>query len=181
MRLKSLTALVLLASFSFASPAGAHDLLIDIDPAPAAVLDSSEFEAKLTFNNPLLVVDGEVNAEVATKLDGSQSWVNHEISVVGRELLAQIKLTESGAYNLRWKVVSSDGHPISGESTFTLKIDGASSSGDSTSPIVIAPSPEPQEVSEGGSMVGFWIGLAMVVLGVIFAPIGLIIRRRARS
>jgi len=28
-------------------------------------------------------------------------------------------------------------------------------------------------------MVGFYIGLAMVVLGVIFAPIGLVIRRRA--
>ena len=181
MRLKSLTALVLLASFSFAPPAGAHDLLIDIEPAPAALLDKSEFEAKLTFNNPLLVVEGESNAEVATKLSGTQVWVNHEISVVGAELFAQIKLTESGAYDLRWKVVSSDGHPISGESTFTLEIDGDSNSEDSTAPIVIAPSPEPQEVSSGGSMIGFYIGLAMVILGVIFAPIGLIIRRRARS
>jgi methionine-rich copper-binding protein CopC len=181
MRLKSLTALVLLASFSFASPAGAHDLLIDIDPAAEALIEQGEFEAKLTFNNPLLVVAGETNAELATKLVGSQSWVNHEISVMGQELLAQVKLTEPGDYDLRWKVISSDGHPISGDSTFTLEIDSSSNSEDSSAPIVIAPSPEPQEGSEGDSMIGFYIGLAMVILGVIFAPIGLIIRRRARS
>jgi hypothetical protein len=76
-------------------------------------------------------------------------------------------------------VVSSDGHPISGESTFTLELT-TSQPQEIEAPILISPAPI-QESGEGGSMIGFYIGLAMVVLGVIFAPIGLMIRRRARK
>jgi hypothetical protein len=78
-------------------------------------------------------------------------------------------------------VVSSDGHPISGDSTFTLQIDSSSNQEDLDAPIVIAPAPIAEQGAEEGSLVGFYIGLAMVILGVIFAPIGLMIRRRARK
>ena len=179
MRLKSSLALALLATVIFAFPAKGHDLLIDIQPASQAVLTEGSFEAKLTFNNPLLVVEGETNAELSTKPVGSDDWVSHEIAVMDSVLTAQINLSESGDYDLRWKVVSSDGHPISGESTFTLEL-ATSQPQETEAPILIAPAPI-QESGEGDSMVGFYIGLAMVVLGVIFAPIGLMIRRRARK
>lgn len=179
MRFKSSLAFALLATVFFAFPAKGHDLLIDIQPASEAVLTEGSFEAKLTFNNPLLVVEGETNAELSTKPVGSVDWVSHEIVVMDSVLTAQINLNESGDYDLRWKVVSSDGHPISGESTFTLEL-GSSEEQETDAPILIAPAPT-QEQDSGGSMVGFYIGLAMVVLGVIFAPIGLMIRRRARK
>jgi methionine-rich copper-binding protein CopC len=179
MRLKSSLALALLATVMFAFPASGHDLLIDIEPSSQAVLTEGSFEAKLTFNNPLLVVEGETNAELSTKPLGSGEWVSHEIVVMDSVLTAQINLSEAGDYELRWKVVSSDGHPISGESTFTLELE-ASQPQDTESPILIAPAPI-QEQGSGDSMVGFYIGLAMVILGVIFAPIGLMIRRRARK
>jgi methionine-rich copper-binding protein CopC len=181
MRLKSSIALGLLATLLFTFPAKAHDLLIEIDPAPGAVVTEGSFEATLTFNNPLLVIEGETNAELATKLVGSADWVNHEVTIVDQVLTAQISLSESGDYDLRWKVVASDGHPISGYSTFTLEIQGSDTSEDSESPILIAPAPISEQASGEGSLVGFYIGLAMVILGVIFAPIGLMIRRRARK
>jgi methionine-rich copper-binding protein CopC len=179
MRLKSSLALALLAVFMVVFPAQGHDLLIDMQPAAAEVITEGSFEAKLTFNNPLLVVEGETNAELSTKPVGSDDWVSHKIIVVDSVLTAQINLSESGDYDLRWKVVSSDGHPISGKSTFSLELE-ASQQQETEAPILIAPAPT-QEQSSGGSMVGFYIGLAMVVLGVIFAPIGLMIRRRARK
>lgn len=179
MRFKSSLAFALLATVLFAFPAKGHDLLIDIQPASEAVLTEGSFEAKLTFNNPLMVVEGETNAELSTKPVGSVDWVSHEIVVMDSVLTAQINLNESGDYDLRWKVVSSDGHPISGESTFTLEL-GSSEEQETDAPILIAPAPT-QEQDSGGSMVGFFIGLAMVVLGIIFAPIGLMIRRRARK
>jgi methionine-rich copper-binding protein CopC len=179
MRLKSSLALALLATVIFAFPAKGHDELIDIQPASGAVLTEGSFEAKLTFNNPLLVVEGETNAELSTRPVGSDEWVPHEIVIMDSVLTAQINLTEAGDYDLRWKVVSSDGHPISGESTFTLEI-GSPQQQETEAPILIAPAPI-QESNQGGSMVGFYIGLGMVVLGVIFAPIGLMIRRRARK
>jgi methionine-rich copper-binding protein CopC len=175
MRLKSLMALSLMGTLLLAPSASSHDLLLDINPAAGAVLTDGRFDAKLTFNNPLLVVAGESNAQLATRPVGSIDWTEHEVSVSDRALTARVVLTQAGEYDLRWKVVSSDGHPISGTSTFTLKIE----SSNDPSPSVIAPgSPEAPEDSEQ-SMVGFYVGLAMVVLGVIFAPIGLVIRRRA--
>lgn len=181
MRLKLSIAFALLATLVFAYPAKAHDQLIEIEPAPGAVVNEGSFEAKLTFNNPLLVVEGETNAELLTKLVGSEDWVNHEVAIVDQMLSAQITLSEAGEYDLRWKVVSSDGHPISGDSTFTLEIPDSEKTSDSESPILIAPSPTGEQVTEERSLVGFYIGLAMVILGVIFAPIGLMIRRRARK
>jgi copper resistance protein C len=181
MRLKSSIALTLLATLCFAYPAKAHDLLIAIEPAAGAVVTESSFEAKLTFNNPLLVVEGETNAELSTKPVGSTEWVNHDLEIVGPVLTAQVSLSEPGEYDLRWKVVSSDGHPISGDSMFTLEIEGSANAEDSESPILIAPAPISEQASGEGSLVGFYIGLAMVILGVIFAPIGLMIRRRARK
>lgn len=180
MRLKSSIVLALLATVMFAFPAKGHDLLIDIQPAAATVLTEGSFEATLTFNNPLLVVAGETNAELSTKLVGATDWVNHEIEIAGPVLTAQVNLTESGEYDLRWKVVSSDGHPISGESTFSLELSGTSSEEEASAPVLIGPALVEAASQDGGSLVGFYIGLAMVILGVIFAPIGLIIRRRAR-
>lgn len=175
MRLKSSIAIALMGALLFAPSASSHDLLLEINPAAGAVLTDGRFEAKLTFNNPLLVVVGESNAQLATRPVGSSDWIEHEVLVSDRVLTAQVVLTQAGEYDLRWKVVSSDGHPISGTSNFTLNIEGSGES----SPSVIAPGPtEAAEVPER-SMVGFYIGLAMVVLGVIFAPIGLLIRRRA--
>jgi copper resistance protein C len=175
MRLKSAVVLALLGALVFAPQASSHDLLVDIDPKEAAVLTEGNFEAKLTFNNPLLAVAGESNAELATKPVGSSNWTEHEVSVSDRELRARVILTEPGKYDLRWKVVSSDGHPISGTSSFTLDIESAEES----SPVLISPDSSQEPESSEQSMVGFYIGLAMVVLGVIFAPIGLVIRRRA--
>ena len=179
MRLKSSFALALLATIMFAFPAKGHDQLLEIEPASKAVLTDGSFEAKLTFNNTLLVVEGESNAELSIRLAGAVDWVSQEIVVKDSELTSQIDLREAGDYDLRWKVVSSDGHPISGESTFTLELE-TSQPQESEAPILIAPAPI-QESGEGGTMIGFYIGLAMVVLGVIFAPIGLMIRRRARK
>ena len=169
-----------MATIIFAFPAKGHDLLIDIEPAVAAVITEGDFVAKLTFNNPLLVVAGETNAELATKLVGSADWVNHEIEITGQVLFAQVRLSESGDYELRWQVVSSDGHPISGDSTFSLELAVASEDEGSSAPVFIGPALVEAASTDGGSLVGFYIGLAMVIIGVIFAPIGLIIRRRAR-
>ena len=181
MRLRATIALALITPLMFGYPAKAHDVLIDIAPSAGAVVTESNFEAKLTFNNPLLVVAGESNAELATKLVGSTNWLEHDVTIVGPVLTAQISINEPGDYDLRWKVVSSDGHPINGESSFTLLIENASNQEDSESPSLIAPAPTVEQGSGEGSLVGFYIGLAMVILGVIFAPIGLIIRRRARQ
>jgi len=179
MRLKSTVSLALLGTLIFSPQASAHDLLIDISPATGEIIQQGSFEAKLTFNNPLLVIAGESNAQLETKLFGETNWIEHKVLVSDRTLTAYVSLTQPGEYDLRWRVVSSDGHPISGESNFTLDIQAPAEPDSSNS--VIAPSPTGVPDDSERSMLGFYIGLAMVILGVIFAPIGLVIRRRAKK
>jgi methionine-rich copper-binding protein CopC len=167
--------LAMLATAIFAIPAAAHDVLINIEPADKSQITESEFEATLVFNNPLLAIAGESNAELATKLVGETQWVSHEISIVGAVLKAKISLSQPGSYDLRWKVVSSDGHPISGESSFIAEFENLAQSAE---PLVVS---KPASQSTGGSLTGFYIGLAMVALGAVFAPIGMMVRRKARK
>jgi methionine-rich copper-binding protein CopC len=179
MRLKSTVFLALLGTLLFSPAASAHDKLIDISPANGEIIQQGSFEAQLTFNNPLLVIAGESNAQLETKLVGETNWVQHEVLVSDRTLIARVSLTQPGEYDLRWRVVSSDGHPISGESNFTLDIQAPAEPDSPDS--VIAPSPTGVHADSERSMVGFYIGLAMVILGVIFAPIGLVMRKRAKK
>ena len=181
MRLRFTLAIALLSTLVLGSAANSHDLLVDIEPAENSVVTESNFQAVLTFNNPLLVIEGESNAEVATQLVGTEEWQVHEISITDRVLTSSISLSEPGEYLLRWSVVSSDGHPISGESTFTLDIEPLTSPEQSEEPMVISPNPTQEQSASNDSLTGFYIGLGMVALGAIFAPIGLLMRRRAKK
>ncbi len=157
------------------TPAQAHDLLVEITPADGEVVTSSSFQATLTFSNDLLSIDGEQNSALETKLSGTEEWVSHAVLIAGPALTAQIELAESGNYDLRWKVVSSDGHAITGESTLVLELPVEQASPEPA--LLISPASEPDTGIPGG----FYVGLALVALGAVFAPIGLMIRRRAKK
>ena len=158
------------------TPAYAHDLLVDINPAPGEVISTSSFEAVLTFNNPLLVIESETNAEFATKLQGTSDWATHPISIEDKTMVAQVELAEAGAYDLRWSVVGSDGHTISGDSNFVLE---GSASEETAVPYVDI---EPVTTSESQEIPAlFYVGLALVALGAVFAPIGLMMRRKSKK
>jgi hypothetical protein len=130
------------------------------------------------------VIEGQSNAALETKPAESTEWITHPITIEGTTLVAQVDLAETGSYDLRWNVVSSDGHPISGESTFV--VDAAATLG---SEEIAITSEEPEAVAfaepvaEAGSdeiPAGFYIGLLMVALGAVFAPIGLMMRRKSK-
>jgi hypothetical protein len=140
------------------------------------VSSTSSFEAGLTFNTPLLVIESETNAEFATKLHGSSDWATHPISIEDKTMVAQVELTEAGAYDLRWSVVGSDGHTISGDSNFVLE---GSASEETAVPYVDI---EPVATSESQEIPAlFYVGLALVALGAVFAPIGLMMRRKSKK
>jgi methionine-rich copper-binding protein CopC len=160
-----------------AAPAQAHDLLVNISPAQGAVVASSSFEAVLTFNNPLLVIEGETNAELSTKLVDSTEWTAHPLEISGTTLVAQVVVAEAGSYDLRWSAVSSDGHRISGDSTFAVDVAMIE---DGQAVVQTAAEPE-QAATEAQIPAGFYVGLLMVALGAVFAPIGLMMRRRSKK
>lgn len=112
-----------------ASPALAHDELIGTDPAGGAVLASPPTSLTLTFSGILL--DEEGATEVAV-LDASGASLTDGDPVLDGVRVTQALTGEgSGTVTVQWRVVSSDGHPISGEYAFSV--------GDGVAPATPAP------------------------------------------
>lgn len=123
---------------TFAAPTGAHDVLEGAEPSAGETLTEAPGELVLTYSdavqqvgNRVSVTDsaGEVVAEGEPTADGS---------VVTFDLPEDLA---DGSYTTTWRVVSSDGHPISGTTDFTV---AAGSDGAGSSP---AESSEPAESS----------------------------------
>ncbi|MFC7489337.1 MULTISPECIES: copper resistance CopC family protein [unclassified Knoellia] len=105
-----------------ALPASAHSRLISISPADGASVPASPQEIVLTFNEPInpqfvtvRVTDGEGGEVVGEKASTQGAKVTLP---VGDPIAA-------GTYNVVYRVVSADSHPISGSTRFTVAGDPA--------------------------------------------------------
>lgn len=109
--------LALGSAFVVAAPAAAHDELISSDPAEGDQLAVAPETVTLTFSGEILPMGAAV---VVADADGND-WVDGEPE--RRDNVVTVTLTpdmpEAG-YEIRWRVVSEDGHPISGFVPFTI-------------------------------------------------------------
>jgi copper transport protein len=119
---------VVCLSLVVAGPASAHAELLRTDPADGAVLATAPSGVRLTFNEPVQVVreglrifgpDGEERELTGRAVD--------EVAVL--ELPERL---ERGTWIVAWRVVSQDGHPISGALTFSVGVPSAGTVAPST-------------------------------------------------
>jgi len=103
---------------SVASPAFAHDELLGADPAPDAVVETLPASITLTFSGVLLGGDG--TTEVAVTDAGGQSLTDGAPVLDGVRVTQSLTGEASGPVTVKWRVVSSDGHPISGDYSFAV-------------------------------------------------------------
>ncbi|MFJ4038473.1 copper resistance protein CopC [Microbacterium sp. NPDC090007] len=120
LRLRAVVAGVVVAVFAVLAstvPASAHDELLSSSPAAGERLPSAPDEIALRFSADVLDMGAEV---VVADADGTD-WVaaDPEISSGVVTVLLQGAMPDAG-YEVRWRVVSSDGHPISGLIPFTV-------------------------------------------------------------
>lgn len=100
-----------------ASPALAHDQLIGSNPKNGAKLDKQPEWLELEFSGDIQ----EVGTEIQVNHNGKDVSAG-EITVEGRKVTSALPDDlEPGDYEVVWRVVSSDGHPISGTVKFTIK------------------------------------------------------------
>jgi len=120
-RVAALVAALLLAFvvvLAGASPAQAHDELLGSDPAADSSLDALPAQLTLTFSAEIADDEG---ASVVEVTDAAGTTLVDGAPTVHDNVLTQPLAGEaSGAVTVLWKVVSSDGHPISGEFSFTV-------------------------------------------------------------
>jgi methionine-rich copper-binding protein CopC len=107
--------LVLFAPLS----ASAHDSLLASSPEADSTVDTLPAELTLTFSAKLI---DETGATEVVVTDPSGTSVTEGAATVEGAIVTQQLATEApaGAYHVIWKVVSSDGHPTSGEFDFTV-------------------------------------------------------------
>lgn len=112
------------------APAQAHDRLVSSDPESGATLDSAPEEIGLTFSANVQDIGGSVDL---TDADGEKVSVGSP-EVDGTTVTTAVEDDLSaGDYEVRWRVVSSDGHAISGVVDFTVEGDEGSSDAGSDS------------------------------------------------
>lgn len=111
----SLLAVVL--SMIGVAPVNAHDQLISSSPADGARLDAAPTQVELQFTADIMTIGALVMV-----VDGAGTeWVAGDAVIDARTLTVPLAADMPVAgYQVRWRVVSSDGHPISGVIPFTI-------------------------------------------------------------
>lgn len=104
-------------SLAWAPSSFAHDQLISSTPKPGEHLDQAPTSLKFSFSASLLSLGNEVLVMDTQGKDWAQGS-----AVLSAEVLTQALAPElpDGEYTIRWRVVSSDGHPISSTQTFLV-------------------------------------------------------------
>lgn len=103
------------------SPAFAHDELVESSPTVGQVFETAPTEVSLSFSAEVMTM----GAIVVVVDESGRDWVDGELALDGTQVSAVVQpgMPEAG-YEVRWRVVSADGHPISGVIPFTVG-DGA--------------------------------------------------------
>jgi methionine-rich copper-binding protein CopC len=102
---------------SAAGSATAHTALASSDPADGATVATPPSVVTLTFTG---AISPQFATVVVNSVDG-RNWVSGAPQVAGAELRASLNSdVPAGAYTVGYRVVSADGHPVSGSVTFTV-------------------------------------------------------------
>lgn len=186
MRVKASAGLVLLvlvlAVGWSASPAYAHAALRSASPADGAVLARPPTAIVLTFNEKLQ--DGFTTIRVTSS--GKRTQVAEAATDGDRVTQPLPAALPAGSYTTAYRVVSADGHPISGEVAFRLDPPPSSpqptpSSAPAESPSAAAPSAAAVAGQAEQPATAGWIWLAGGLVVVAFVVGVLLVGRRRPS
>jgi methionine-rich copper-binding protein CopC len=158
-----------------AAPASAHTRLLSSTPADGSTVPTAPDQVTLLFAQHLLGLgavavlgpDGANVAVGAPVLDGAavtQRLASHR---------------PAGVYRLSYRIVSADGHPVSGGVTFTAAGDVGSGSAPAMAVTPSGTAPRPAAGSGGGSSTALAVGL-VVGVGALVVVSGAVIAFRAR-
>lgn len=147
-----------------AAPASAHATLVSSDPQDGASLDSEPRSVSVTFNE-----DVATPAQLQVTAPDGTGVAEGEPAIDGTTVTQTLRDSgQAGRYTVAYRVVSADGHPVSGELTYEV------TSGDRT------------ETAEAGDEESFLqrhgLHVAIGVAAVLVAAVLLLwpwIRRRA--
>lgn len=145
--------LALVALLATAPRAAAHNSLLGTDPEDGATVATPPARVTLTFDQPAQAIGTEVvvlGPDGGTVSTGTPELVD---STVAQALADDLP---AGAYTVQWRVTSADGHPLSGELTFTASAPTPPQAAEPEAPSSSAPpvAPEPTSTTAGSATAG---------------------------
>jgi len=147
----------------------AHAVLESTDPVDGAVLAVAPATVSLVFSEPVAPV-----ASGTSLIDDGGATVSTTTSVRDRTVLVALPdQLADGTYVLSWRVISVDGHPVSGASTFVVGEAGASDR--TVSPSSPAPGAAPAGAGEGAVATAVRDGAQGLAYAGAFALVGLVV------
>lgn len=179
---RALVAAAILVAVS-AAPASAHDELVSSTPASGAQLEAAPTEVSLSFSSEVM----DLGAMVLIVDADDRDWADGEPTIREADLTVAIREgMPVGGYEIRWRVVSADGHPISGVIPFTvgdaepLQSTADTTSGPATaSPTAATDTAQESQSESGGVPRAALIGVGGAAVAVAaYAGIHLVRRRR---
>jgi len=176
-----------------AMSASAHNSVVSTTPAEDAVVTEQPGTVSLTTNDALL----DLGTGAALLVQGPDGLAYGDGCAVidGATASSVVELGEAGTYTVIWQVVSTDGHPISGEWTFDWQpadgvvlgtgTDSPACGGDATGTAAPGAGDASDAADEGadaaasGSTDLLWLGAGVLVAVVAGVATWLVVRRRA--
>ncbi|THJ65605.1 copper resistance protein CopC [Arthrobacter echini] len=129
-----MAALVLASTLLLLGPvsaAKAHDGLATSSPAADSTVEVAPAEVVLTFTNP----PSGIGVDIIVSDSSGNNWSEGSARVVNNTAIQPLRAgAPADTYTVRWRVVSSDDHPIEGTYSFTSNAAQTGSSGSVESP-----------------------------------------------
>jgi methionine-rich copper-binding protein CopC len=155
-----------------AGPASAHDQLISTNPADGSTLAKLPPQVTLTFGELVLDTDGGTQVKVT---DAAGKTISSGPTIVKDNVVSQaVTGKATGTVTVLWRVVSEDGHPVSGDFSFTVQGSGASIVPVPTS----TPSPTATPAATTSASPVLWVIAGIVVIVVVVIVIAVLATRR---
>ncbi len=182
--LGAVLAMTVAAVLATAGPAAAHAALVSTDPADGTTLGALPAQITLTFDDTIVADLGGNQVQVT---DATGAALTDGDPVVQDNIVTQaLTGAASGPITVAWRVVSDDGHPVSGGFSFTVTAPPtptATPTPTTTRTAVSTPTPTPVVTgvpAAGQASPVPWIVLGAVLIAAIGGVVYLLVSRSRR-
>jgi methionine-rich copper-binding protein CopC len=110
--------LALTASLFVTAPASAHAALSWSSPAVSSSVTEAPTQVTLVFDDDIQVIEGTESNIITVTDENDRHFETGDVSVNGGKVGVELSPLNEGTYTVAYRVVSSDGHPVSSKYQF---------------------------------------------------------------
>ncbi len=154
----------LIALFSIGPSASAHVSLVSTSPGENSIVDHLPAQVVIEFNEPLIIIGAENPNFLTVTSQTGASATSGEIQVSGSTISIALNeaISEIGEFTVNYRVISGDGHKVSGSYDFTVSSEATGLS----SPVPIQAPGEGQNGGKSLPIYGFLGAFALLAIGI---------------